>query len=83
MHCVKCSISFQVDIFLLATKDQDTIIMMVQNYRCKHQHLSIILRQFNYGKNSFIELVPACAMPPNVNAIPNNRDHLLNENNGI
>ena len=38
---------------------------MVQIYRCKricvkimHQNLSIILWKFNYGKNSFIELVP-------------------------
>ena len=38
---------------------------MVQIYKCKpikclkmHQNLAIILWQFNYGKNSFIELVP-------------------------
>ena len=58
--------SFQVDIFGLATKDWDTFILMVQIYSCKpilclkimHQNLAVILRQFNYSKISFIVLVP-------------------------
>ena len=31
MRCV----SVQVDIFVLATKDEDTFILMVQIYKCK------------------------------------------------
>ena len=25
-----------------------------------HQNLAVILRQFNYGKNSFVVLIPGC-----------------------
>ena len=35
MHCERCSVGFQVDIFVLDTKDYDTYILMVQMYRCK------------------------------------------------
>ena len=35
MQRVRCSVSFQVDIFVLATKDLDTFYLMVQIYSCK------------------------------------------------
>ena len=36
MHCVRCLVTFQVDIvFVPATKDYDTFILIVQNHRCK------------------------------------------------
>ena len=35
MHCVRCSVSFQVDIFGLASKDYDIFILMVQIYKWK------------------------------------------------
>ena len=58
--------SFQVDIFVLATKDYSTFILMVQILqmpshlvpKIMHQHFAVILRQFNYGKNSLIAFVP-------------------------
>ena len=61
---MRSSVSFQVDIFVLATKDYDTFILMVHTHlvpKIMHQNLSVILRQFIYGKNSFIVLIPDCS----------------------
>ena len=55
MHSVRCSVSFQVDIFVLANKDY------VQIYRCKPikcLNLAIIFWQFTHCKKSFAVLVP-------------------------
>ena len=38
MHCVRCLLSFQVDIIVLASKYQDTYILMVQIFSRKHTH---------------------------------------------
>ena len=35
MHCVRCSVRFHMDIFVLATKDYDIFILMVQIYICE------------------------------------------------
>ena len=56
MHCVRCSVSIQVDIFVLATKDLQMQTHLVP--KIMHQNFAIILRQFNYSKNSFIIMVP-------------------------
>ena len=65
MHCVKCSVSFHVDIFVLATKDYNTFIFMVKIYSCKPiraknnaSKLDEFLQQLYYSQIGFIVLVP-------------------------
>ena len=66
VHCVRCSVSFQVDIFVLDGENLQMQTHLVPKLML--QNLAIILRHFNYGKNSFIVLVPvvrqSCFFPP-------------------